>query len=46
MNEVKVKLDSVHKFLSKQVYLVEDADDVDIEDRVEEDVKFIGGTRF
>ena len=43
MDEVKAKLDSVHKFLSKQVCLVED---VDIEDRVEEDVKFIGGTRF
>ena len=44
MDEVRVKLDNVHKLLRKQACLVEDADVVDTEDRVEEDVNFIGGT--
>nr|VDD29970.1 unnamed protein product [Brassica oleracea] len=45
MDEVKAKLDSVHKLLRKQVCLVEDAEVVDTEDRAEEEeeVNFIGG---
>ena len=43
---MKAKLDSVHKLLWKQTCLVEDADAVNTEDRVEEDVNFIGGTGF
>ena len=44
MDEVKVKLDSVHKLLRKQVCLVEDAEAVDTEGRAEEaDVNFISG---
>ena len=48
MDEVKRKLDSVHKLLRKQICLVEDAEAVDTEGRaeVEEDVNFIGRTRF
>ena len=48
MDEVKAKLDSVHKLLRKQVCLVEDAGAVDTEDRAEEEeeVNFIGGTGF
>ncbi|KAF2538677.1 hypothetical protein F2Q68_00019896 [Brassica cretica] len=44
MDEVKAKLDSVHKLLRKQVCLVEDAEVVDTEDRAEEEeeVNFIG----
>ena len=47
-DEVKPKLDSVHKFLRKQVCLVEDAKAVDTEGRAEEEeeVNFIGGTGF
>ena len=43
MDEVKAKLDSVHKLLRKQAFLVEDADVVDTEliIGVEEDVNFI-----
>ena len=48
MDEVKAKLDSVHKLLRRQVCLVEDAEAVDTEGRaeVEDDVNFISGTRF
>ena len=47
MDEVKAKLDSVHKLLRKQVCLVEDAEVVEIEGREEEEeVNFIGGTGF
>ena len=48
MDEVKEKLDIVHKLLRKHVCLVEDADAVDLEDKteVEEDVNFISGTGF
>lgn len=48
MDEVKAKLDSVQKLLRKQAFLVEDADAVNTEDiaKVEEEVNFIGGTRF
>ena len=48
VDEVKAKLDSVHKLLRKQVSLVEDANVVHTEDRaeVEEDVNFISGTGF
>ena len=47
MDEVKAKLDSVHKLLRKQVCLVEDAETVDTEGRAEEaDVNFISGTGF
>ena len=48
MDEVKSKMDSVHKLLRKKVCLVEDADDVDTYDiaEVEEDVNFIRGTGF
>ena len=48
MDEVKAKLDSIHKLLRKQVCLVEDAYAVDTEGReeVEEDVNFISGTGF
>ena len=46
MDEVKAKLDSVHKLLRKQACLVDDADAVDTKDIVEEDVNFIGGTGF
>ena len=35
MDEVKAKLDSVHKLLRKQVCLVEDAEAVDTEGRAE-----------
>ena len=45
MDEVKAKLDSVHKLLRKQACLVHDSYVVDTEDRlgVEEDVNFING---
>ena len=45
---MKAKLDSVDKLLRKQVYLVEDAEAVDIKGREEEEeeVNFIGGTGF
>ncbi|WZZ88830.1 hypothetical protein YC2023_117409 [Brassica napus] len=48
MDEVKAKLDSVHKLLRKQVCLVDDAEAVDTEGRAEEEeeVNFIGGTGF
>ena len=48
MDEVKSKMDSVHKLLRKKVCLVEHADDVDTYDiaEVEEDVNFISGTGF
>ncbi|KAF3567619.1 hypothetical protein DY000_02015816 [Brassica cretica] len=47
MDEVKAKLDSVHKLLRKQVFLVEDAEAIDTEGRAEEvDVNFISGTGF
>ena len=48
MDEVKAKLDSVHKLLTKHVCLVEDAEAVDTEGRAEEEkeVNFIGGTGF
>ena len=48
MDEVKAKLDSVHKLLRRQVCLVEDAEAVDTNNREdeEEDVNFIGGNRF
>ena len=48
MDEVKAKLDSVHKLLRKQACLVEDADAVDTEDiaEIEEEVNIIGGTGF
>ncbi|KAF2571312.1 hypothetical protein F2Q70_00004285 [Brassica cretica] len=48
MDEVRAKLDSVHKLLMKLACLVEDAEAVDTEGRaeVEEDVNFIGGTGF
>ncbi|XP_033146805.1 uncharacterized protein LOC108871974 [Brassica rapa] len=47
MDEVKVKLDSVHKLLRKQVCLVEDTEAVNTEGRAEEEeeVNFIGGTQ-
>ena len=45
MDEVKAKLDSVHKLLRKQVSFVEDVEAV--ERRAdEEEVNYIGGTRF
>ena len=45
MDEVKAKLDSVHKLLKKQVSFVEDAEAV--EGRAEEEeVNYIGGTGF
>ena len=48
MDEVRAKLDSVHKLLRKQACLVEDGEAVDIEGKaeVEEDVNFIGGFGF
>ena len=48
MDEVKAKLDSVHKLLTRQVCLVEDVEVVDTEGiaEVEEDVNFISGTWF
>ena len=48
MDEVKAKLDYVHKLLRKHACLIEDADAVDTEDRVgvEEDVNFISGAGF
>ena len=48
MDEVKAKLDTVHKLLRKQVCLVEDAEAVNTEGRAEEeeDVNFISGTGF
>ena len=48
MDEVKAKLDSVHKLLRKQVCLVENGEAVDTEGRAEEeeDVNFISGTGF
>ena len=47
MDEVKAKLDSVHKLLRKQVCLVEDAEAVDTEGRAEEaNENFISGTGF
>ena len=47
MDEVKAKLNSVHKLLRKQVCLVEDAEAIDTEGRAEEEeVNFIGGTGF
>ena len=48
MDEVKVKLGSVHKLHRRLVCLVEDAEAVDTEGRaeVEEDVNFISGTGF
>ncbi|KAF3612247.1 hypothetical protein DY000_02047979 [Brassica cretica] len=46
MDEVKAKLDNVHKLLRRQVSLVEDAEAIDTEGREEgeEDVNFISGT--
>ena len=48
IDEVKAKLDSVHKLLRKHVCLVWDADAANTEDKaeVEEDVNFIRGTGF
>ena len=47
MDEVKAKLDNVHKLLRKHVCLVEDAEAVDTEGRAEEtDLNFISGTGF
>ncbi|KAG2292704.1 hypothetical protein Bca52824_039373 [Brassica carinata] len=47
VDEVKAKLDSVHKLLRKQVCLVEEAEAVGTEGIAEEaDVNFISGTRF
>ena len=47
MDEVKAKLDSVHKLLRKQVCLIEDAEAIDTEGRAEEAyVNFISGTGF
>ena len=47
MDEMKAKLDSVHKLLMKQVCLVEDTEAIDIEGGAEEaDVNFISGTGF
>ena len=48
MDEVKAKLDSFHKLLRKQVYLVEDAEAIETEGRAEEeeDMNFISGTGF
>lgn len=48
MQDVKAKLDSVHKLLRKQVSFVEDMEAVDIEsDRDEqEDVNFISGIGY
>jgi len=47
MDEVKAKLDSVHKLIGMQVCLVEDAEAVETEGRAEEvDVNFISGTGF
>lgn len=48
MDEVRAKLDSVHKLLKKQVCLMEAAKAVDEDDReaVEEDVNYISGTGF
>ena len=47
MDEVKAKLDNVHKLLRKHVCLVEDAEAVDTKGRAEEaDVIFISGTGF
>ncbi|WZZ45372.1 uncharacterized protein LOC125583582 [Brassica napus] len=47
MDEVKAKLDSVHKLLRKQVCLVEEAEAVGTEGRAEKAyVNFISGTRF
>ena len=47
MDEVKAKLDSVPRLLKKQVCLVEEAEAVGSEGRVEEaDVNFISGTGF
>ena len=48
MDEVKAKLNSVHKLLRKHACLFEDAEAIDTEGRgeVEEDVNFVGGTGF
>lgn len=48
MNDVKVKLDNVHKLLKKHVSFVEDvhAVDVDSDRDNEEDVNFITSTSF
>lgn len=48
LDDVKAKLDSVHKLLKKQVSFAEDVEAVDVDsDRdFEEDVNFISGTGF
>ena len=48
MDEVRAKLDNVHKLLRKQTCLVKDAEAVDTEGKAEvaEDVNIIGGTGF
>ena len=44
MDEVRAKLDVVHELLRKQVFSAEGEEAVDMEG--EEDVNYIGGTRF
>ena len=48
VDDVKTKLDNVHKLLKKQVNFAEDMKAVEInsDEDLEEDVNFIGGTRF
>ena len=48
LDDVKAKLDSVHKLLKKQVSFAEDKEDVEInsDGDLEEDVNFISGTGF
>ena len=48
MEDVKAKLDSVHKLLKKQVSFAEDVEPVDVNSDMEEeeDVNFVSGSGF
>ena len=48
LDDVKAKLDSVHKLLKKQVSFAEDMEAVDVnsDEDFEEDMNFISGTDF
>ena len=48
MDDVKAKLDSVHKLLKKQVSFAEDAEAVDVDSDMEEeeDVNFVSRSGF
>ena len=48
LDDVKAKLDSVHKLLKKQVSFAEDVEAVDVDSDIdgEEDVNFVSGSGF